>query len=148
MIDLDQIIFFFNEALLVLWLINTLFDVMRSLLALNWPKANGEVACSDILEDNDGEDRWFTPKIEYRYKVRGKEYHSHRIVFGSFVSVFKFKAKFVQEKLRVRQNVTVAYNAMTPSESVLYTGIHLFHVIDVGLLIASFYVNHHVDHYY
>ncbi len=143
-IDFDKITFFIFEAILYVALIHTLFNVMRSLFASKWPKANGEITYSEILEDHDEEGRWFTPKIEYRYKVRGKEYHSQRIAFGSFISVFKFSAKFVQNKYRVRQNITVAYNAMTPSESVLYTGIHLFHIIDVGLLSVGIYLNHYV----
>jgi hypothetical protein len=145
-IDLDKIIFFITEASLILVLIHTLFNVMRSLFASKWPKANGEVTYSDILEDFDGEERSFNPKVEYRYEVRGKEYYSQRIIFGYFGSVFKLSAKFIQNKFRVKQHITVAYNAKTPSESVLYTGLHLFHIIDVILLTAAIYINHFIGY--
>ncbi len=113
-------------------LVYTVLNMFYSLLATQWPKARGKVAYAGVDEDYDGsEGGSYKPVIEFKYTVRGKEYISNRFAFGFLSSGFKLLAIDIYRKYSNRPNVMVSYNPKKPQNSVLLTGIRLFHVVQL-----------------
>lgn len=122
------------------FLLYVLIGALKSLFAMSWPKANGEVLYAGILEESDCEGSTFIPVIEFKYTVRGKVYKSNNFAFGFLASGFRFLSKSIFKKYRNRPYVKVSYNPKKPSQGVLLTGIRFFHIFDMGLIIGLFYV--------
>ena len=126
-------------------LIFSIWQLLRSVSASKWPKAEGEIIYSGVEEENDVDGSiYFKPNIEYKYSVLGKEYSSKKYAFGfNFISApFRFFSNRVISKLRSKSVVSVSYNPKKPSESVLLTGIQLFHVFQVLIISIVLYVLH------
>lgn len=121
-------------------LAHTVYSAFRSVVASGWPKADGEVTYAGIQEEDDGDGSTFLPVIEFKYKVRGKEYVSSNFAFGFGASGFRFLARSIFNRYKTRPFVKVAYNPRKPSEGVLLTGICFFHLFNAGLLGGILYL--------
>lgn len=93
--------------------------------SLAWPGTTGEIVEARVErqtdEDSDGNTEIrFTPRVEYRYTVKGKELSSRTMAFGLTTSYSS--ASKAEEKIRpysIGKTVTVYYNPEKPGEAVL-----------------------------
>ena len=121
-------------------LIYTCLCTLRSVLACFWPKAKGEITYAGISEEYEADGSTFSPVIEYKYKVRGKEYHSDNFAYGFVSSGFKFVSNSIFKRYRNRPFVDVYYNPKNPKQSVLIVGVTMFHIFSISLFLALLYI--------
>ena len=119
-------------TILFVLLFQCFYHALRSILASRWPKTNGEILSAKIQEDNKHEQTTWIPEVEFKYKVRGKEYYSNNLAFG-FRPSFFFLSKWVLKKYENRPCVKVSYNPYRPQQAVLITGLQFFHLYYIGL---------------
>jgi len=141
---MDKLDFLFKLVICVAiygGLVYTVLNMLYSLLATQWPKTPGEVAYAGVDEDYDGsEGSTYKPIIEFKYTVRGKEYTSNRLAFGFMYTGFKFLATDICRKYSNRPNIMVSYNSKKPQNSVLLTGLRLFHVVQLVSFSVIIYI--------
>lgn len=130
------IFFFALHALLAI----QFWGISKSVLAYFWPKAKGEVIYAGIDTNYESDGNTYAPVVEYKYRVRGKEYCSRRFAYGYVASSFGFSASSIYKKYRNRLHVNVFYNPKRPSESVLLVGFRFFHLVNVVFLFGMLYI--------
>jgi len=112
-------------------LVYTFISIFRSIFALGWSEAKGEITRAAIDEDCDSEGCTYKPLIEYKYVVYGKEYYSKRFAFGYIMSSFRFLAKMIFNKYKNHPIVTVYYNPKNPNSAVLLRGVRIFQLVNL-----------------
>ena len=116
-----------------------ILGVIRSQLAVKWPKAKGEITSSE-LDTYYGNGMTYEPVIEFVYVVKGKEYHSNRIAIGHSGVSTKSISTSIVNKYHANKCVDISYNPKNPSYGVLITGIRLFHLLNLGFIGATLLV--------
>ena len=111
--------------------IHCLWGLAKSISALSWRLAKGEIIRAGLIEDSDGESTTYKAAIQYRYEVNGIEYVSEVYAFG-YLAGPRFIAKGIVEKYRNALTVNVYYNPLRPGESVLIRGVRLFHIFNLA----------------
>ena len=117
-------------------------SILRSVIAFRWGKAKGEITYAAIDSKCDEDGCTFMPLIEYKYCVRGKEYHSKRFAFGYIESNDRFLAKAILNKFKNKSYVTVYFDPKNPKNAVLLRGIRIFHLINLVCFVAALCVLH------
>ena len=134
-----------NKDLVILFLV--MFAAGVSLMALggyeikgsqqshNWPSTQGTITYSGVhksthKDSNHRTQTTYTPKVAYRYQVKGRQYTSDRIEFGVGQSGgSKKSAQKVMDRYPSGKKVPVYYNAQDPKYAILesgFTGRSLF----------------------
>jgi hypothetical protein len=125
--------------------------------SLSWPQAEGVIAHSAVLrqmQQNSSSTNVATYKADvvYRYKVQGRDYSSERLTLADFSSTAG-RAQGIVDRYADGAPVTVYYNPVDPSDSVLErgatSGIGVLYIIGggfaaAGLLLLFGSVNWHV----
>ena len=110
----------------------TVISILRSIIALGWSEARGEITRAAIDESCDSDGCSYKPLIEYKYDVYGKEYHSKRFAFGYAMSGFCFLAEMIYNKYKNHPMVTVYYNPKNPKSAVLLRGVRIFQLVNLA----------------
>ena len=96
-----------------------------------YASTEGQVVSSGVDTSRDSDGSSYTPKIHYRYQVKGREYHGERIRYGTAFNTYTLAHAFAAQHPAL-STVTVYYDPRNPSESLLQTGINgtdLFFII-------------------
>ena len=62
--------------------------IIRAKSSENWDKTTGTITSSKLItlnKDNVSSASTYKPKVEYRYQINNKIYHSKRVYFGSSI---------------------------------------------------------------
>ena len=103
-----------------------------------WPLVTGEITQSGIrTRQNDDEPDAHLPDVAYRYVVKGTEYVSRRVKYGSWAAT-RAEAQSYAGRLSVGQTVDVFHDPSDPSRSVLIPGISLAEATVLRCLGAAF----------
>jgi hypothetical protein len=115
----------------------SVFTIVAAHATVNWPRAIGTVEQSWIAERRGSEDeRYFEPRVRYRYFVDGRHMVGTQVSFGPRWSFsWRRPATTVVQKYPIGAGVVVAYNPNNPEESVLEAGS-----IRSGVLAVAFFV--------
>lgn len=90
-----------------------------------WPTVTGTVFVSRLDEGQTvrPRTRFWTPRVEFRYEIDGREYTSDRIRFGSFPSTsIREEGEAIVRRYAIRSQHAVAYDPDDPSVGVLEPG--------------------------
>jgi hypothetical protein len=119
----------------------SLRGIMKSKESINWSTTEGEILKSKTTSSTDFErgTKTFNVSIEYKYKVKDKEYKSSRVYFGSEISMTgkEEKSKMLAKKYLDNRYVRVYYKPENEKISVLETGIHseLYWGLGIGIIL-------------
>ncbi|MCF6217427.1 MAG: DUF3592 domain-containing protein [Gammaproteobacteria bacterium] len=116
---------------------NTLLNLNASLQAVDWPTTQGQ-----MRSYNDGSIINYSgvnsASLQYHYRVNGVEYSSQRAAFGG--------GKIRDTQQLDAQSLTVYYNPINHSESVLYVGFHFSYLLHALIAIALMLLGKHLWH--
>ena len=119
----------------------SILPTLKSIAAAKWPTIKAQLVNYGIVEEQDiaGDGSWHYPNIEYKYTINGKEYTSNSIAIGFWLANIKFFATRLIKKQTSQKVVSVAYNPKNHAESTLATGLQLFHVAQIALVVLTAY---------
>ncbi|MCO7224133.1 DUF3592 domain-containing protein [Pleionea sp. CnH1-48] len=96
-------------------------NLIKSILAIDWPKADGKVIKSKLEKEEFDDD--YTANITYKYSVNDIEYQSSCVTFGPTLN-WKSTSKYLVSRFRNQQKVQVFYNPNKPEECCLIPWFH------------------------
>lgn len=104
-----------------------LFSLRDAAAAARWPTVSGTVVASEVRSHRElvggrggsSTVEVFSPSVEYRYQVGGREYHGGQVAFGAAVSAGKALAEKTVTRYPQGAAVTVHYDPGNPSTAVL-----------------------------
>ena len=99
-----------------------------------WPEVEGTVIIAYINESDDGEDIHYSPFLEYKYRVRGKEFVSNRISFWEWSTMERWEIRHLLRTITNKSPFKVRYNPFSPKSSVVSTGVGYQHLEGLSLL--------------
>lgn len=121
----------------------------------HWPKAQGRILESSVVEHRDDNGSSYTAKLVYRYSVGGREYKSSQHTDGYKYQVTKAGVEEVSRRFAVGSVAEVSINPNDASEAIHDTGFPRVWVVTwraslagivVGLAIVLYYaLLHHGD---
>jgi hypothetical protein len=120
------------------------FQIGRSLLALRWPSAQGEIVDARVVLQNDnGGRKFFNEVVTYRYHVGGQPYSNNRVRFGFVPTPMSIvptrESPYATSSLAARypqgKSIRVYYNPRRPADSVLHRtpNLQVWLVLAAGL---------------
>jgi hypothetical protein len=119
----------------------TFFSAPKALNSNEWPRVQGEVTKSEIIErrrTTKTGDRItvYSAKIHFQYTVDGKQYTANQTKWADHHS-----SKKIEQTLNARystgSNVTVYFNPNNPGNAVLQKGLGMGHVLTGLFLLVS-----------
>jgi hypothetical protein len=121
--------------LLYLW-----YETAEALASRQWPQTTGAVVRSEVRIEKNGEgpDSYY-PDIEYSFQVKGREFTSTRIRYGSWTATRNEAESFV-ERFPVGATVGVRFSPHAPDRSVLIPGISWGDRVLPLLFVAGFLI--------
>jgi hypothetical protein len=114
---------FYVVGLGMLW--HGLESAKRSLQASRWPSTVGTITATALHESTDSDgDTTYQARVQYRYRVGGREYTGSRLAFGYTSTSNVRPHNEILHKLQTATSVRVRYKPQDPATSTLSYGIH------------------------
>jgi hypothetical protein len=110
----------------------------------DWPSCDCTITHSSVERKMRKARNYYLPKIEYRYKVNGQEYHGDRISFVAEVDESQSGVQAIADRYPVDSTRKVFYDPADPSSCTLETGTAasgtlLMVFVTVALAVAGVY---------
>ncbi len=114
---------------------NTLLDLNASRQAASWPTTQGQIKSYDdgSIINYSGVN---SASIQYHYRINGVQYQGQRAAFGG--------GKIRDTQQLESQSLTVYYNPVNHSESVLFVGFHFSYLLHALIAIALILLGKHL----
>ena len=91
--------------------------------SLHWPKVPVHVISSGVNTGNSNVGKWWTPDVEYEYRLNGHAYRSATIRYLMPPFYEKEEAQAVLAAYPTEAQTTAAYDPQDPARSVLEPGV-------------------------
>lgn len=88
----------------------------------DWARTDGQVLSSSVESTQQGTSRTYHPLIVYEYRLQGVVLHGTRLTVGDHAFTRSTEAQAVVNRYPVGRAVTVYYNPVSVTESVLEPG--------------------------
>lgn len=118
----------------------TFFYIYLGWVSLKWPYVNSNAKYIEIREWGDAEKKVYTPKIEYSYVVRGKQYFSKRFSFLLSHSYSKSEVDEIVSIVHSSDAIKIYYMKVFPNISVVEPGMRNGKLAIKLLLISMFFI--------
>lgn len=99
------------------------WDARLAVLSKRWPVTKGEVLSTEVREEKNTINYYYTPIIRYKYRVHGREYTADVRTFDRDSYRDSDRAGMVTQNYPEGKEIEVHYNPNKPTWAVLQPGI-------------------------
>jgi hypothetical protein len=124
-------LFFVVGAIVLMWGISSSQSAFKS---QGWPSVSGWVTDARISSSTSSKgSTTFSAKITYTYTLNGQVYKSSRVSFGDVSTSNSGDAQRIVSRYSTGTTVSVYYNPVDPSQTVLETGFSVGLLLPLGI---------------
>ena len=132
---------FVNYLLVYLLLRSIIFNVvgiLRSLFVFTWIKVPASLTYTNIEEPVAVEGvKVYEVDIWYSYSYESEIYTSKQFAFNYSNSPLRSLHKITMKRLKNRKQIFARVNPKNPNQAVLFSGVNMFHIVNLCLPIIS-----------
>ena len=91
--------------------------------SLTWPAVEGEITVSHVVKDRRDSKDYYTPVVNYKYRVGETEYIGSRIAADSLRTTHSYRTTKILEDFPMGARVPVYYSPENPENTILIPGV-------------------------